>query len=63
MLYKLAVVIVSGTDNLIISKTLGTVWVGLYANYSMIILSVQTICSKVVCSVTASIGNIVAAKP
>ncbi len=61
MLYKLAVVIVSGTDNLIISKTLGTVWVGLYANYSMIILSVQTICSKVVCSVTASIGNIVAA--
>ena len=59
MLYKLAVVIVSGTDNLIISKTLGTVWVGLYANYSMIILSVQTICSKVVCSVTASIGNIV----
>lgn len=60
MLYKLAVVIVSGTDNLIISKSLGTIWVGLYSNYSMVILSVQTICSKMVSSVTASIGNIVA---
>lgn len=61
MLYKLAVVIVSGTDNLIISKILGTIWVGFYSNYSMIVLSVQTICSKMVSSVTASIGNIVAA--
>lgn len=61
MLYKLAIVIVSGTDNLIISKSLGTIWVGLYSNYSMVILSVQTICSKMVSSVTASIGNIVAA--
>lgn len=60
MMYKLAVVIVSGTDNLIISKSLGTIWVGLYSNYSMVILSVQTICSKMVSSVTASIGNIVA---
>lgn len=60
MLYKLAVVIVSGTDNLIISKSLGTIWVGLYSNYSMVILSVQTICSKMISSVTASIGSIVA---
>lgn len=61
MLYKLAVVIVSGTDNLIISKSLGTIWVGLYSNYSMVILSVQTICSKMISAVTSSIGNIVAA--
>lgn len=60
MIYKLAVVIVSGTDNLIISKCLGTIWVGLYSNYSMIILAVQTICDKLINSVTASIGNIVA---
>lgn len=59
-IYKLAIVIVSGTDNLIISKMLGTIWVGLYSNYSMVILSVQTICSKMISSVTASIGNIVA---
>lgn len=61
MIYKLAGVIVSGTDNLIISKMLGIVWVGLYSNYSMIILSVQTICSKMISSVTASIGNVIAA--
>lgn len=61
MLYKLAGVIVSGTDNLIISKSLGTIWVGFYSNYSMVILSVQTICSKMIGSVTSSIGNIVAA--
>lgn len=60
MIYKLAIVIVSGTDNLIISKRLGTIWVGLYSNYSMVVLSIQTICSKMISSVTASIGNIVA---
>lgn len=62
IIYKLAVVIVSGTDNLIISKMLGTIWVGLYSNYSMIVLSLKSICSKMISSVTASIGNVVASE-
>lgn len=60
MIYKLAVVIVSGTDNIVISAFLGTIHVGLYANYSMIITSVQGVLSKLVTSVTATVGNIVA---
>lgn len=58
IIYKFAIVIVSGTDNLIISKLLGTIWVGFYSNYSMIILSIQTIISKVISATTASIGNV-----
>ena len=60
MIYKLAVVIVAGTDNLIISKFLGTIWVGLYSNYSMIFSSIQTICSKMITAVTSTIGNVIA---
>ena len=60
IIYKLAIVSVSSSDNLIISKMLGTVFVGLYSNYSMVILTLQTISSKLITGITATIGNVVA---
>lgn len=50
--------IVSGTDNIIISKYLGLVFVGLYANYFLIINSVQIIFKQIIQATTASIGNL-----
>lgn len=56
--HKIGGFIVLGTDNIIISKYLGLVTVGLYSNYYMIINAVQTIFSQVIQSTTASIGNL-----
>lgn len=50
--------IVFGTDNIIISKFLGLVTVGLYSNYHLIIDAVQKIFMQVIKETTASIGNL-----
>lgn len=47
------------TDNIIISKILGTVVVGYYSNYFMIISAVETFIGIAVKSFTAGIGNLV----
>lgn len=56
--HKIGSFVVLGTDNIIISKFLGLVTVGMYSNYYLIINSVQTIFNQVVQSTTASIGNL-----
>ena len=58
-LYKVSGVLLSGTDNTIISIIVGTVWVGFYSNYNIVITSVSTFISTLFTSVTASIGNVV----
>ena len=50
--------IVNGTDNIIISKFLGLATVGLYANYYLVINSIQTIVRQFIQAMTPSIGNL-----
>lgn len=55
--HKIGNVIVSGTDNIIISSFLSVRAVGLYSNYFIIINAVNTLFSQIISSATASIGN------
>ena len=59
-IYKLATVIMNGTDNTLISVLVGTVWVALYSNYTMVTSTLSTFINMLYTSSTASIGNIVA---
>ncbi len=56
--HKLGGIIVLSTDNIIISKVLGTVVVGFYSNYYMIINSLSILFSQIFTSITASVGNL-----
>ena len=56
--HKIGSFIVLGTDNIIISKFLGLVSVGLYSNYYLIINSVQTVFNQVIQATTSSVGNL-----
>lgn len=58
-LYKVSGVLLNGTDNTLISVIVGTVWVGIYSNYNMIISSINNFINTLFSSVTASIGNVV----
>lgn len=55
--HKIGTFFVLGTDNIIISKFLGLVTVGLYSNYYLIINAVQTVFGQFIQATTASIGN------
>lgn len=57
---QLASVIVFSTDNLLISKFLGIVEVGLYGNYSLITTNINVIIRQLTSSHTATIGNLIA---
>lgn len=48
---------INSTDNLVISKYIGLISVGLYSNYYLIINSVQTITNQIIDATTPSIGN------
>lgn len=56
--HKLGSIIVFSTDNLVLSKVVGLVSVGIYSNYSLIIVSVENIISQIFNSITASVGNL-----
>lgn len=56
--HKIGSIIVSGTDNIIISYFFGIVSVGLYTNYNIITNAINTIFSQVISSTTASVGNL-----
>lgn len=58
-LYKVSGVLLNGTDNTLISIIVGTVWVGIYSNYNMVITAVNGFINTLFSSVTASIGNVV----
>jgi len=55
--HKIGAFVVLGTDNIIISKYLGLVTVGLYSNYYMIINSVNSLFSQIITALTPSIGS------
>ena len=58
-LYKVSGVLLNGTDNTLISIIVGTVWVGIYSNYNMIVSAVNNFINTIFSSVTASIGNVI----
>ena len=41
-LYKIGGVLLNNTDNILISTLVGTITVGFYSNYSMIVQSIDT---------------------
>ncbi|MDN7035343.1 lipopolysaccharide biosynthesis protein [Lactiplantibacillus plantarum] len=59
---RIGSIVVRSTDNLLLSAFMGLAIVGIYSNYLLIVTSVSTILSKLVSSVTASIGNLIAEK-
>ena len=50
--------VLTSTDNIIISKFIGVIQVGLYSNYTMIIHAVQKFLDIIFGSLTSSIGNL-----
>lgn len=61
-IYKLSSVLINSTDNILISIFVGTIWVGYYNNYLMIITQVTTLITMTFTSLTASVGNLVASE-
>ncbi|WP_192451736.1 lipopolysaccharide biosynthesis protein [Candidatus Galacturonibacter soehngenii] len=61
-IYKVSGILLNGTDNTIISIFIGTIWVGIYSNYNLIINSLNSFIDILYSSVTASIGNIIASE-
>ncbi|WP_338217641.1 lipopolysaccharide biosynthesis protein [Lacticaseibacillus salsurivasis] len=55
---KVGAIVVSGTDNILISKFLGLTLVGLYSNYALIMTSITRLLTQVFSSVIASFGNL-----
>lgn len=60
--HKLGSVIVSGTDNILISKFVGVVATGYYSNYTLLTSTVKTFYIQLFSPITASVGNLVAEK-
>ena len=59
-LYKLSSVIMTGSDNIIISKLVGTVYVGFYSNYHTITVNqLGSLAAILFGSLTPSIGNLI----
>ena len=57
-IYKVTAIVVNNTDNILISVLVGTISVGYYSNYYLIINSLNTILNTIFSSVYASIGQL-----
>jgi O-antigen/teichoic acid export membrane protein len=57
-IYKIGSVLLNNTDNIIISIIVGTVMVGYYSNYLLIVTSITIFTNLLFNSMTASIGNL-----
>lgn len=57
-LYKIGGVLLNNTDNILVSIMVGTIWVGYYSNYSMIVTYITTFTTIIFTSVNASVGNL-----
>lgn len=61
-IYKFSRVLITGTDNIIISTLVGTVWVGYYSNYDLIVTGVISLITMLFSAVSASLGNFIVEK-
>lgn len=59
-IYKAAIAIENGTDNLVMTAICGIIITGLCSNYTLIITSVTSILMMGMSAATASIGNVIA---
>lgn len=59
ILHKIGGMVVFSSANIVLSKFVGLVAVGLYSNYFMVIAAMNTFASKFFEAITASIGNMV----
>ena len=59
-LYKIAYSLLNGTDNVLMSIIVGTIYVGLYSNYLTITNNLEQFIAMLFTSLTAGIGNLVA---
>lgn len=59
LIHKIGTLSLNSTDNIIISAFLGTLVVGYYSNYNLILTSVSGLVGILFSSLTASIGNLV----
>lgn len=57
-IYKISAVIVNNTDNILISLLVGTIYVGFYSNYYMIINMLLLFINVIYSSLYSSIGNL-----
>lgn len=58
--HKIGTVIVTSSDNLIISKYVGLSITGIYSNYTLVTKALNSLLSQVFTAMTASVGNLVA---
>ena len=58
--HKIGTVVVNATDNLIISKILGLASVGSYANYTLVVDNISALTDKIIYSISASVGDLIA---
>ena len=61
-LYKVSAVVLNNTDNILISIIVGTVAVGYYSNYYMVITYIAAFVGVFITGITASLGNLNAQK-
>lgn len=62
-LHKIGTFIIAGTDAIIISLKLGVAVVGVYGNYMLIIVAVNSIVTQAFGNITSTIGNILVKNP
>lgn len=60
--YKFARAFINGTDNILISTLVGTIWVGYYSNYDLIIVGVTGLVATFYDGISASVGDFVASE-
>ena len=58
LFHKIGGIVVMSTDNLILSKYVGLIAVGIYSNYYLITDALNKIIAQIFTSVTASVGNL-----
>lgn len=59
-LYKISFVALNGTDNILMSIMVGTIYVGMYANYYSVSTNIEGMLGLIFMALTPSIGNLVA---
>lgn len=57
---KISSAIVTSTDNLLISKFVSTIILGLYSNYTLFVTMIRTIMTKIFQALVGSVGNLIA---
>ncbi len=58
MTTKISSVVVTSTDNILISKYISTAYLGIYSNYTLFVSMIRTIITKAFEGLTGSVGNL-----